>query len=478
MERQEAEINAIGVLLNDDPRYIEAIENFYCRIKPKFFENDAFKIIYDAMRGIHSKGKPANIIEISEAVASLKVFDKDADGLKKVLEKAKSDALFLGDSLETFSNAILNGYIKQSIISLSATPKPLNELYRSLDGLLDEYDEYTESINEYNTNAAEYLQGGYNSELTEYFNAKAIPTGFKELDALLGSKGGLLPERLYILGAIPSLGKTTFMHQMADNIAESGTPVLYFSLEQSQFELITKSIVREEYKLFGRSQRKNGELIKSAGTLLKTGIANASDQAALEAYKKAAANMYIYEGNFGITVEAITATIKRFKRSNRNITPVVIIDYLQILSPSDQSRNNKSKEKFDEIVNGLKILARNEKLPVVAISSFNRGSYAKQATFESYKETGSIEYSGDVVLALQLSKLNELITDTKDNTQKSNNAKLLEEAKRAAIRKIDLVCLKNRGGNCFTLQLGYKPQYEYFTDDTKELSEWGIQPNK
>lgn len=474
MDRQEAEYNAIGVLLNDDARYIDKIENFYLQIQPKYFENDVYKIFYDTMRSLRAKGKPANIIEIAEAVKSLNIFEKDVDALKTVLEKTRDNAAFMADSLETFSEAILGGYMQSRIKSLVNSTNDTDEVMKALERLLDEVNESVNGINDGKSNSLDYLESGYSSELEKYLNTKEIPTGFKELDALLSSKGGLLPERLYILGAIPSLGKTTLIHQIADNIAANGTPVLFFSLEQSRFELVTKSLAREEYKLFNKS-RKNGETMKSAGLLMKTGIVSEADKAAFNSYlNTSAANMNVYEGNFNTTVDTITATVKRFKRTNRK-TPVLIVDYLQILRPSDQSgKTGKTKEIYDDIVNGLKILARNEMLPVIAISSFNRGSYAKQATFEAYKETGSIEYSADVVLALQLSKLNELTTDTKDVKVKADNAKALEEEKRAAIRRIDLVCLKNRGGNCFTLQLGYKPQYEYFTDDTKELKEWGV----
>ena len=470
MDRKDAEYNAIGVLLNDNPQYIDKIENFYLQIQPKFFKDDVCRIFYDTMRSLREKGKPANILEIAETVKSLDLFKNDIDGLTKALENTRDKSAYMGDSLETFSSVILDGYIHDNVNSIKQSEKNGNELVNALEKLCDEYRQSYDSINDDNANISDYLQSGYSSELEKYTNTHEIATGFKELDAALGSKNGLLPERLYVLGAVPALGKTTFIHQIADNIAAQGTPVLFFSLEQSRFELVTKSIAREEYKLFNKS-RKNGETMKSAGLLMQTGISNESDKAAFEAYKKTAANMYIYEGNFNVNVDTITATVKRFKRTNKK-TPVVIIDYLQILKPSDQIRKASKKEILDDIINNLKILARNEKIPVIVISSFNRENYTKQASFASYKETGSIEYSADIVLALQLSMIREMQAENKDV-----DAETLEKEKRAANRRIDLVCLKNRGGTCFTLQLGYKPQYEYFTDNEKELKEWGIQVN-
>lgn len=90
----------------------------------------------------------------------------------------------------------------------------------------------------------DYVQARFNSELNHFRSISTIKFGFKNLDDKLG---GIFPS-LYVLGAIPSLGKTTLLHQMADNIAMSGYPVIYFSAEQSIFELVSKSLARESYK--------------------------------------------------------------------------------------------------------------------------------------------------------------------------------------------------------------------------------------
>ena len=183
--------------------------------------------------------------------------------------------------------------------------------------------------------------------------------------------------------------------------------------------------------------------------------------------------MNIYEGNFSTTAETIAATVKRFKRINRDQTPVIIIDYLQILKPTDQNNKAafKTKDVIDAIVNNLKILARAEKVPVIAISSFNRDSYKKGASFSGFKESGSIEYSGDTVLALQLKELEE-IANSKTPVNEDEKENRLNAAKRDKHRKLQLICLKNRGGQVFPpIDLFYYPKYEYFTADEKELTE-------
>ena len=128
MDREYAENNAIGVLLNDNPRIIDVIENFYTRVTPECFHTEYCKLIYDVMRSLHSKGKPANIIEIAEAVNSFKIFDKDFNGTVKALEKTRDNAEFLTDNLETFCNVILDGYVKDSVISSLGIENPSDEL--------------------------------------------------------------------------------------------------------------------------------------------------------------------------------------------------------------------------------------------------------------------------------------------------------------------------------------------------------------
>ena len=98
-------------------------------------------------------------------------------------------------------------------------------------------------------NLANYLKNGLKKDLQDFRNYKERKTGFKNFDEL---SGGLYPG-LYVLGAISSLGKTTFIHQVADQIAErdSKEHILYFSLEQSRLELLTKSIARKTAQLEG-----------------------------------------------------------------------------------------------------------------------------------------------------------------------------------------------------------------------------------
>ena len=95
-------------------------------------------------------------------------------------------------------------------------------------------------------NIENYLDGEFNSDSKRFEKYRNLKTGFSNLDKLINLYPGL-----YVLGAISSLGKTTFACQLADQLAKAGEHVLYFSLEQSKFELVTKGLSRLTLDIFG-----------------------------------------------------------------------------------------------------------------------------------------------------------------------------------------------------------------------------------
>lgn len=455
-ERSTREFRLISVLLDDDQRYIGEIENCYSKLKAKYFSDPQAKFAYDVMRSVYqSQGRTATLDEI-EAINNGK-----HPGLKNYLSDVKTQAMFYRDSLKTFCDKIYEAYVNDRLISLTLNQTGVNEVFRGIDALCNDNNDFCYSVDEKKANVFECLTSGqYRNDIEKQRSTADIPTGFPILDALLGSKDGkkgLFPERLYVIGAVPSLGKTTFVHQIADNIAASGAPVLFFSLEQSQNELISKSIVREQHKI--RINSKKDVIASPLNVMIKIGLDQPHIQAAIEAYKATAQNMYIYEGNFNTTIDTIRATVKRFIRANRK-TPVVIVDYLQILKPA----NDKTKDArsiVDENITALKILARETQTAVFVISSFSRQGYDTAASFKQLKESGSIEYSADTVFSLQL-----------DIDAKENYSEAFKRMNDQGERLIKLECLKNRGGqSTFTCYYSYKPKWEYFSERSKDTSQ-------
>ena len=301
------------------------------------------------------------------------------------------------------------------------------------------------------TSTAHYLQS-FIDGIAESVNTPYIPTGFSKLDSVLD--GGIY-EGLYIVGAISSLGKTTIITQIADQIAQSGGDVLIFSLEMARTEIIAKSISRHTLQ----SVLETGGDIRNAKTArgITTGTRyinyNQTERElineAIRNYSKYAEHIYISEGIGDIGAEQIRQTVKEHILYTGK-TPVVIIDYLQILAP--YSERATDKQNTDKAVMELKRISRDYKTPVIGISSFNRANYSVAVTMEAFKESGAIEYSSDVLIGLQLKG-----AGTKDFDA--------NEAKKKDPREIELVILKNRNGRTGD-KLGFRfyPMFNYFAE--------------
>lgn len=304
----------------------------------------------------------------------------------------------------------------------------------------------------FSTSAGANLQQFING-IGEAANTEAISTGFEALDRVLD--GGLY-EGLITVGAISSLGKTSLCLQIADQVAAAGRDVLYFSLEMARAELMSKSISRHTVQLalergIDTKAAKTARGITSGKrycTYSKTEIQLIQD--AVKAYGAYADRLYIQEGIGNIGAEQIRQTIEQHIRFTGN-RPLVIVDYLQILAPVDIKASDK--QNTDRAVLELKRASRDYKLPVIAVSSFNRGNYNAEVAFEAFKETGSIEYGSDIVIGLQL----------KGAGEKGFNS---TEAKKKNPRQVELVMLKNRQGKVGDkIEYAYYPMFNYFREE-------------
>ena len=303
-----------------------------------------------------------------------------------------------------------------------------------------------------NTSTAHYLQS-FIDGIADSVNTPYIPTGFKGLDAVLD--GGLY-EGLYIVGAISSLGKTTLITQIADQIAQAGQDVLIFSLEMARAEIMAKSISRHTLQqvLSSGGDIRNAKTTRGITTGKRYENYSKTERdlinGAIVAYSQYAGHIYISEGIGNIGAEQIRETVKQHTLFTGN-TPVVIIDYLQILAP--YSERATDKQNTDKAVMELKRISRDYKTPVIGISSFNRANYSVSVTMEAFKESGAIEYSSDVLIGLQLKGMGEKDFDA-------------NEAKKKSPREIELVILKNRNGNTGDkLGFRYYPLFNYFEEE-------------
>ena len=313
--------------------------------------------------------------------------------------------------------------------------------------------------------AALYSLDSFLKEIEASKRAAFIPTGFPALDNLL--EGGLY-SGLYIVGAISSLGKTTFALQIADNIAQTGKKVLVFSLEMARNELIAKSVSRLTLLEDLRSNSSTAHAKTTRGILTGTRYSGYSEsekqliQTAITQYGEYASNIWITEGVGDITVATIREKVEHFIAIYKE-APVVIIDYLQIIAPYNERYTDK--QNTDKAVLELKRLSRDYRLPIIGISSFNRDNYTAPVNLASFKESGAIEYSSDVLIGLQY----EGMDYQEGEAEKARDKRIRElinqaiaDGKNGKAQSIQVKVLKNRNGSKGDTLLNFYPMFNYF----------------
>lgn len=320
------------------------------------------------------------------------------------------------------------------------------EFEKYLDELKKQQEEEVQRIKaEYQaTSALGHLQGFIDDIAT--IDTNYIPTGFSELDRTLG--GGLF-EGLYFIGALSSLGKTTFTLQVADQVAQQGHDVLIISLEMARSELMAKSISRLTFTGDCRYAKTTRGITTAAYYKHYSDEERACINQAINEYATYAEHIFITESVGNTTVDEVRRLIDNHVKITGN-KPLVVIDYVQILRPLDPRMSDK--QAVDYNVMELKRISRDFKIPIIGISSLNRQSYKEKISMTSFKESGAIEYSSDILIGLQLKGVGGENFD-------------VDEAKAKDEREIELVILKNRNGKTgVKIDYIFNPKFNSFEE--------------
>lgn len=314
--------------------------------------------------------------------------------------------------------------------------------------------------------AVAYTLQSFLKSIEESKRAAFIPTGFSPLDNVLD--GGLYAG-LYVVGAISSLGKTTFCLQIADQIAAAGHDVLVFSLEMARNELIAKSISRLTLVKDLEENESTAHAKTTRGILTGTRYADYSQtereliQQSIASYGEYARNIYITEGVGNVGIEEIREKVQKHIKITGK-APVVVIDYLQIIAPADMRATDK--QNTDKAVLELKRLSRDYSIPVIGISSFNRDNYTAPVNLASFKESGAIEYSSDVLIGLQYEGMDYQEGEADKAREKRIRElmkQVVEDGKAGKAQSIQVKILKNRNGSKGDALLDFYPMFNYFT---------------
>ena len=265
-----------------------------------------------------------------------------------------------------------------------------------------------------------------------------VPTGFKDVDDLFhGLRGG----DLAILAARPGVGKTSFALNLAVNAASEGITVAFFSLEMSAGQLVQRILCTDA--------RVN--LSKVRGGFISEGdwgaIADASN-------RLAKLNLFI-DDTPGLTILEARAKARRELRSVEPGRGLIIVDYLQLMQPQTARRDGNRAVEVGEISRGLKILAKEMDMPVLALSQLSRAVEMrgkKRPQLSDLRESGSIEQDADIVMFID----------------RSMDASEAEQDGRPALNTAELIVAKHRNGPTRDITLAFVPEYTRFMNYADE----------
>lgn len=242
------------------------------------------------------------------------------------------------------------------------------------------------------------IKEDYIAYISNSNNIRKIPTGISKLDNIYG---GGLPTGFTIIGAETGLGKTTFTLQLADTIAkEENVKVLFFSLELSKYELLSKTLSRISYLDNELTNHTPNEFISNEVEDIDNYFSK---------YEEIQDNIFLIDNVKDIG--GIIGNTIAFCKKYANDKVVVVIDYLQYI----KCEGNSDKQNIDNITRELKNITSKYNVSIIAISSLSRDG-GKRNDLTSFKESGSIEYTADYVIILKKKVVEKgLAFDNEDN---------------------------------------------------------------
>lgn len=269
-------------------------------------------------------------------------------------------------------------------------------------------------------------------------------TGLVDLDQKLG---GLAKSNLIILAGRPSMGKTALGTQIATSIARHGQHVDFYSLEMSRSE-ITARILASEVEISSEKIRRGtctaeeASKVQRVGPMLKKWPLNIDDRG-------------------GLTIAQLSARARRSARKNR--TELIVVDYLQLMNGAKGSRDGRVRD-VAEITNGLKALAKELEIPIIALSQLSRATETredKRPQLSDLRESGSIEQDADVVMFVYREEY--YVERREPEVSSPKHAEWQTEMLRAA-GKAEVIIGKQRHGPTGVVPLAFEGSLTRFSD--------------
>lgn len=444
----EAETGVLGSVL----LMPELVDDLVSELKPEDFFDPAHQILFRHIFSMHGEGQKIDITLLRERLKSEGELEAvgGAAGLARIFTSVPTPAhakYYAGIVREKST-------LRQIIQTCSELVERAFLPGEQAKGLLDSAEEKVFGIREGRQSSNLLVLEDALHEAVSRLEARArgesllgtVECGFRDLDKLTG---GMHASELIIIAARPSMGKTAFALNIAENVVlRSERPVLFVSLEMAAIELTERMLC---------------SVAQVNGSRLRNGTLNAEDRRKLlaKAGQISTAPLYI-DDSHSQTIAEIAAAARRVKRS-RNDLAMIVIDYLQLIEP-DNSADSR-QEQVAKIARRLKGLAKELKVPVVCLAQLNRqaeDTRDHRPKLSHLRESGAIEQDADVVMFVHRA-------DYYKNSEEDN------EENRG---KATIIVAKQRNGPVDDIDLVWRHEYTRFEDRAPErLNEFNNFPS-
>lgn len=400
----EAEGAVLGSILMDSSGMNKIVEI----LAPDCFYSPANQIIYECVFTLYNQNKPIDILTVGEYLSANDLLKKV--GGREYLNDLMMDTI-LTSNISYYANIIKDNAVKRQLINAGSSIIEATYNNAESQDSLESAEKLIFAISQQKTSQdleqLTHLLMDTVEQIEYRFNNRGtytgVPSGYYEMDSLTA---GFQKSDLIILAARPSMGKTAFALNIAQNVAiRSKIPVAVFSLEMSKYQL-TQRILCAEGEVDAQRVR-TGELQPKEWEKI-TGIMNTLHDAPLH-----------IDDTAGLSVSEIRAKCRRLKMKHPDLG-LIVIDYLQLVE--DRSSQDRIQQ-ISSISRGLKSLARELDVPIIALSQLSRKVEEradKRPMLSDLRESGAIEQDADIVMFIYREEYYD-----KDNPELKNKAQVI-----------------------------------------------------
>lgn len=433
----EAEQAVLGAIFLDADSIIDAMEI----IEPQDFYRRSHQIIFQAMIQLNDRNESIDLITLKAEIEKSNSLE-DIGGLTYLTElsqaspsaasiayyaKIVDDKATLRNLIQTASRIVTKGFEQDEDVQSIVDQAEKSILEVSEKRNSNGFQSIADVLNRTIENIDQLAQN--NEEIT------GLPTGYAALDKMTA---GLQKEELIILAARPAVGKTAFALNIAQNVGtKTDRSVAIFSLEMGAESLVNRMLCAEGS--IEASHLRNGQLSEEEWRNLIVAMGSLSN-----------ASIYI-DDTPGIKISEIRARCRKLAQEKGNLG-LILIDYLQLIEGT--GRENRQQE-VSEISRQLKKLAKELKVPVIALSQLSRGVEQRQdkrPVLSDIRESGSIEQDADIVAFLYRDDYYQREGDEEDGGEEPQNNNVIE-----------VIIEKNRSGARGTVELLFIKEYNKFS---------------